>query len=175
MNLLCCHLVSPSSSWSSLWTFTLPAMQLWQIHVAEKMILDDLEANPEKYKDKKLSELTDDEDFDEENSVIHTKAYYKKSLIPKVILVSTAHKSMYWSICRRIHLLVMCFFVFGRKQVLKNLTWRLPLLSVRSTIPFSSFSFFLAKTLAYLSHLCVSLNLLLSLIRGPFLFCWTAP
>ncbi|XP_059441689.1 protein PLASTID TRANSCRIPTIONALLY ACTIVE 10 [Corylus avellana] len=60
--------------------------KLWQIHVAEQMILDDLEANPEKYKDKKLSELTDDEDFDEQNSVIHTKAYYKKSLIPKVIL-----------------------------------------------------------------------------------------
>ncbi|XP_062168854.1 protein PLASTID TRANSCRIPTIONALLY ACTIVE 10 [Alnus glutinosa] len=60
--------------------------KLWQIHVAEQMILDDLEANPEKYKDKKLSELTDDEDFDEENNVIYTKAYYKKSLIPKVIL-----------------------------------------------------------------------------------------
>jgi hypothetical protein len=61
----------------------------------------------------------------------------------------------------------MCFFVFGRKRVLKNLTWRLPWLSVRSAIPFS-FSIFLVKTLAYLSHLCVSLNLLLSLIRGPF-------
>ncbi|KAL0010548.1 hypothetical protein SO802_005656 [Lithocarpus litseifolius] len=60
--------------------------QLWQIHNAEQMILDDLEANPEKYKGKKLSELTDDEDFDEENSVIHTKAYYKKALLPKVIL-----------------------------------------------------------------------------------------
>ncbi|XP_023882746.1 protein PLASTID TRANSCRIPTIONALLY ACTIVE 10 [Quercus suber] len=60
--------------------------KLWQIHNAEQMILDDLEANPEKYKGKKLSELTDDEDFDEENSVIHTKAYYKKTLLPKVIL-----------------------------------------------------------------------------------------
>lgn len=63
-------------------------VQLWQIHVAEQMILNDLEANPEKYKDKKLSDLSDDEDFDEEKSVIYTKAYYKKSLIPKVILVS---------------------------------------------------------------------------------------
>ncbi|XP_040988839.1 protein PLASTID TRANSCRIPTIONALLY ACTIVE 10 [Juglans microcarpa x Juglans regia] len=60
--------------------------KLWQIHVAEQMIMDDLEANPEKYKDKKLSELSDDEDFDEENSVVYTKAYYKKSLIPKMIL-----------------------------------------------------------------------------------------
>lgn len=70
-------------------------MQLWQIHNAEQMILDDLEANPDKYKGKKLSELTDDEDFDEENSVIHTKAYYKKALLPKVILVSTFLQSLY--------------------------------------------------------------------------------
>ncbi|KAB1217311.1 hypothetical protein CJ030_MR4G021010 [Morella rubra] len=60
--------------------------KLWQIHVAEQMILDDLEVNPEKYKDKKLAELSDDEDFDEENSVVYTKAQYKKSLIPKMIL-----------------------------------------------------------------------------------------
>ncbi|KAG6683884.1 hypothetical protein I3842_12G035000 [Carya illinoinensis] len=60
--------------------------KLWQIHVAEQMIMDDMEINPEKYKDKKLSELSDDEDFDEENSVVYTKAYYKKSLIPKMIL-----------------------------------------------------------------------------------------
>ncbi|KAA8542158.1 hypothetical protein F0562_023310 [Nyssa sinensis] len=60
--------------------------KLWQLHVAEQMILDDMEANPDKYKDKKLSELTDDDDFDEENSVEYTKAYYKKALIPKMIL-----------------------------------------------------------------------------------------
>ncbi|XP_021808447.1 protein PLASTID TRANSCRIPTIONALLY ACTIVE 10 [Prunus avium] len=60
--------------------------KLWQIHVAEQMILNDLEANPEKYKGKKLSELTDTEEFNEENSVEYTKAYYKKTLIPKVIL-----------------------------------------------------------------------------------------
>lgn len=65
-------------------------MQLWQIHNAEQMILDDLEANPDKYKGKKLSELSDDEDYDEENSVIYTKASYKKTVIPKVILVSTS-------------------------------------------------------------------------------------
>lgn len=73
----------------------LSVMQLWQIHAAEQMIMDDLEANPEKYKDKKLSELTDDEDFDEENSVVYTKAYYKKTLLPKVILVSTFLESLY--------------------------------------------------------------------------------
>lgn len=63
-------------------------MQLWQIHNAEQMIVDDIEINPDKYKDKKLSELTDEEDFDEENSVEYTKTYYKKSLIPLMILVS---------------------------------------------------------------------------------------
>ena len=63
-------------------------MQLWQINVAEQMILDDMEANPDKYKHKKLSELTDDDDFDEENSVEYTKAYYKKTLLPKMIMVS---------------------------------------------------------------------------------------
>lgn len=82
-------------------------MQLWQIHNAEQMILDDLEGNPDKYKGKKLSELTDDEDFDEENSVIHTKAYYKKALLPKVILVSTFLQSLYWLVCCCIHLLFM--------------------------------------------------------------------
>lgn len=68
-------------------------MQLWQIHVAEQMILEDMDANPDKYKGKKLSELTDDEEFDEENSVEYTEAYYKKSVIPKVILVSTMCKT----------------------------------------------------------------------------------
>lgn len=63
-------------------------VQLWQIHNAEQMIMDDMEVNPDKYKDKKLTELTDDEDFDEENSVEYTKAYYKEALLPKMILVS---------------------------------------------------------------------------------------
>lgn len=66
----------------------LSVLQLWQIHVAEQMVLDDLEANPDKYKGKRLSELTDDDDYDEENNVQYTKAYYKKSLLPKMILVS---------------------------------------------------------------------------------------
>lgn len=70
-------------------------MQLWQIHVAEQMILNDLEANPEKYTGKKLSELTDTEEFNEENSVEYTKAYYKKTLIPKVILVSISPVTLY--------------------------------------------------------------------------------
>ncbi|XVE54526.1 hypothetical protein DITRI_Ditri03aG0088600 [Diplodiscus trichospermus] len=60
--------------------------KLWQIHVAEQMILDDLEANPEKYKGKKLSELTDDDDYDEEINVEYTKVHFKKSLLPKTIL-----------------------------------------------------------------------------------------
>lgn len=69
-------------------------MQLWQIHVAEQMILDDLETNPDKYKGKKLSELSDDEEFDEENSVVYTRAHYKKTTVPKVILVSTSSVDM---------------------------------------------------------------------------------
>lgn len=64
-------------------------MQLWQLHNAEQMILDDMEANPDKYKGKKLSELTDDEEIDEKNSTIHTKAYYKKDLVTKTIYVSS--------------------------------------------------------------------------------------
>lgn len=62
-------------------------LQLWQIHNAEQMILDDMEANPDKYAGKKLSELADDEDFDEENSIEYSKAYYKKALLPKLITV----------------------------------------------------------------------------------------
>ncbi|XP_058093853.1 protein PLASTID TRANSCRIPTIONALLY ACTIVE 10 isoform X2 [Magnolia sinica] len=60
--------------------------KLWQLHVAEQMILDDEEANPDKYKDKKKTESAQDTDFDEENSVQYTKAYFKKTLLPKIIL-----------------------------------------------------------------------------------------
>lgn len=51
------------------------------------MILDDMEANPDKYKGKKLTELTDKEEVDEENSIEYGKAYYKKTLLPKMTLV----------------------------------------------------------------------------------------
>lgn len=107
-------------------------MQLWQLHNAEQMIMDDMEANPDKYKDKKLSELTDDDDDDYtgENSVEYTKAYYKKSLIPKMILVSSLLITSYGE-CAIIWFLVC----FGRKQALKNSTWKLRLLSVRFTPP----------------------------------------
>lgn len=60
--------------------------KLWQIHNAEQMIMDDMEVNPDKYEDKKLAELSDDDDFDEENSVEYTKAYHKRTLLPKMIL-----------------------------------------------------------------------------------------
>ncbi|CAA3031802.1 PLASTID TRANSCRIPTIONALLY ACTIVE 10 [Olea europaea subsp. europaea] len=60
--------------------------KLWQIHNAEQMIMDDMELNPDKYKGKKLTELTDDDDFDEENSVVYGEAYYKKTLLPKMTL-----------------------------------------------------------------------------------------
>lgn len=51
--------------------------------------MDDMEINPGKYEGKKLSDLTDSDDFNEENSVEYTEAYYKKTLLPKVILVSS--------------------------------------------------------------------------------------
>ncbi|XP_028100597.1 protein PLASTID TRANSCRIPTIONALLY ACTIVE 10-like [Camellia sinensis] len=73
--------------------------KIWQIHVAEQMILDDMETNPDKYEDKKLTELTDDDDFDEENSVEYTKAYYKKTLVPKMILVSIFLMTQHQSVC----------------------------------------------------------------------------
>lgn len=64
-------------------------LQLWQINVAEQMILTDMDVNPDKYKGKKLSDLVDEDDFDEEKSVQHTKVQYKNALLPKVTLVST--------------------------------------------------------------------------------------
>lgn len=70
-------------------------MQLWQINIAEQLILDDMEANPDKYKDKKLSELTDDEEFNEENSVEYTKVLYKKTELPKTILVNTIFRNLF--------------------------------------------------------------------------------
>ncbi|KAE9604279.1 hypothetical protein Lal_00001878 [Lupinus albus] len=60
--------------------------KLWQINVAEQLILTDIEVNPDKYKGKKLSELTDDEEFDEKNAVQHTQVHYKNSLLDKTIL-----------------------------------------------------------------------------------------
>lgn len=60
--------------------------KLWQLHVAEQMLLDDEEANPEKYKNMNATELTEDDDFTEENSIEYTKAQYKKTLVPMMIL-----------------------------------------------------------------------------------------
>ncbi|XP_068665181.1 protein PLASTID TRANSCRIPTIONALLY ACTIVE 10 [Aristolochia californica] len=60
--------------------------KLWQLHVAEQMILDDEEANPDKYKDKKYLENMMNTTVEEEDSVEYTKGYFKKALIPKIIL-----------------------------------------------------------------------------------------
>jgi hypothetical protein len=62
---------------------------LWQINVAEQMILNDMDINPDKYKGKKLSDLVDEDDFNEENSIQYTKVQYKNALVPKVTMVST--------------------------------------------------------------------------------------
>ncbi|KAK8344190.1 hypothetical protein V6Z12_A07G062500 [Gossypium hirsutum] len=77
--------------------------KLWQIHVAEQMILDDLEANPEKYKGKKLSELTDDDDYDEENNVQYTKVRFKKGLLPKMIKTSVKELNLEAALAEREH------------------------------------------------------------------------
>nr|GLL22421.1 protein PLASTID TRANSCRIPTIONALLY ACTIVE 10 [Ipomoea trifida] len=60
--------------------------KLWQIHNAEQLILDDMESNPDKYEGKKLTELTDSEEYNKENSVEYTKTYYQNSLLPKMIV-----------------------------------------------------------------------------------------
>lgn len=76
--------------------FTCPSLtttfilQLWQINVAEQMIVNDMEINPDKYKGKKISDLEDEDDFNEENAVQHTKVPYKNAMLPKVTLVSTS-------------------------------------------------------------------------------------
>nr|KYP69538.1 hypothetical protein KK1_008731 [Cajanus cajan] len=60
--------------------------KLWQINVAEQMILDDMAINPDKYKGKTLSDLADEEDFDEQNAVQYTKVPYKNTLVPQTTL-----------------------------------------------------------------------------------------
>lgn len=106
-------------------------VQLWQIHNAEQMIMDDMEVNPDKYKDKKLTELTDDEDFDEENSVEYTKAYHKKALLPKMILVKHIPCGLRHKINLFMHFANIGARTLGRKQASKNLIWKLHLKSVR--------------------------------------------
>lgn len=53
------------------------------------MILDDMAINPDKYEGKKLSDLVDEEDFDEQNAVEYTKVQYKNTTLPQTTLVST--------------------------------------------------------------------------------------
>ncbi|CAN1224337.1 Protein PLASTID TRANSCRIPTIONALLY ACTIVE 10 [Linum grandiflorum] len=67
--------------------------KLWQIHAAEQMIVDDWVKNPEKYKGKKIGELSDDEDINEENSVVYGEAYHKNTKIPKMT-VKTSVKEL---------------------------------------------------------------------------------
>lgn len=43
--------------------------------------------NPGKYKGQKISELTDDEDIDEQTNVVHGEAYHKRTVLPKMTLV----------------------------------------------------------------------------------------
>lgn len=85
------------------------------------MIMDDMEINPDKYKGKKLSELTDDEEFNEENSVQYTQDYYKDSLLPKTIMVSTLfytdHFVKFWFII----FFFILFFIMNQNVSVKDL------------------------------------------------------
>jgi len=56
------------------------------------MILDDMAINPDKYEGKKLSDLVDEEDFDEQNAVEYTKVQYKNTMLPQTTLVSNIMK-----------------------------------------------------------------------------------
>ncbi|ESW09933.1 hypothetical protein PHAVU_009G168200 [Phaseolus vulgaris] len=60
--------------------------KLWQINAAEQMMVDDMAINPDKYKDKKVSDLIDEEDFDEQNVVQYSKVKYKNTLIPQMTM-----------------------------------------------------------------------------------------
>ncbi|CAH9088047.1 unnamed protein product [Cuscuta epithymum] len=60
--------------------------KLWLIHNAEQLLLDDMESNPDKYAGKKLTELTDGEEYDKDNRVEYTETYYQKALLPKTIV-----------------------------------------------------------------------------------------
>ncbi|CAJ1975023.1 unnamed protein product [Sphenostylis stenocarpa] len=66
--------------------------KLWQINVAEQLMVDDMAINPDKYKGKKPSDLVDEEDFDEQNDVEYTKVKYNNTLIPKTILKTSVHE-----------------------------------------------------------------------------------
>ncbi|XP_074326282.1 protein PLASTID TRANSCRIPTIONALLY ACTIVE 10 [Apium graveolens] len=78
--------------------------KLWQLHNAEQLILDDFEINPEYYKDKNLKDLSDDEEFDEENSIEYTQAYHKKQLLPKMIVkISVKELDMEAALAERLH------------------------------------------------------------------------
>ncbi|CAL1405789.1 unnamed protein product [Linum trigynum] len=63
--------------------------KLWQVHVAEQMMVGDWVKNPDKYKGKKISELTDDEDIDEQNNVVYGEAYHKRTVLPKMTLITS--------------------------------------------------------------------------------------
>lgn len=85
------------------------------------MILDDYEANPEKYKGKKLSELSDDKGFDEQKEIEHGEAYYKKTKLPKVILVRNFLLVGWWNHTVSV-IWSNVFLLFHRKPVSRNLT-----------------------------------------------------
>ncbi|KAK7302219.1 hypothetical protein RJT34_13103 [Clitoria ternatea] len=94
--------------------------KLWQINVAEQMILDDVMTNPDKYKGKTLADLAAEEDFDEENAVQHTKAPYKNTVIPKTILkVSVTELDLQAAYAERQHHDKLCKEVKDRGEEYK--------------------------------------------------------
>lgn len=76
------------------------------------MILDDMETNPDKYRGKKLSDLVDDDDFDEESAVQYSKASYKNSVLQKMTLVSIILVVIF-----REEIIIVLLFMWGHTMV----------------------------------------------------------
>ncbi|KAI3933484.1 hypothetical protein MKX01_022063 [Papaver californicum] len=65
--------------------------KLWELHVAEQIVLDEEESNPEKYKGKFFEDMFEATKVDA--AVEYSKAYHKKTSLPKMIL-KTSHKEL---------------------------------------------------------------------------------
>ena len=68
------------------------------------MMVDDMVTNPDKYKGKKVSDLTDEEEFDEQNAVQYSQVKYKNTLIPQISLVSIILVNLHLYGCEFVYL-----------------------------------------------------------------------
>ncbi|CAN6464190.1 unnamed protein product [Victoria cruziana] len=61
--------------------------KIWQLHVSEQMILDDEEEHPDKYRNNDdVPELMDADSANDEETIEYTQRYFKKALLPHVIM-----------------------------------------------------------------------------------------